>query len=641
MTREDFKSISALVEEDVFKIFPQMKSQNIHQIIIELDKLDSKICELKVFSKELFLKQNHFLKIFWLAHEIPWEFLSKNKFSFANNLFFEIPKDINKLEFELKKIVEYSLSKNKTLFNLSELKKQNIEFLKETTNLEKFSLEKIQIINDLKSQEVTRSKKSRDLVQFIKNLIIIESLEDLLELVRQEFKKFHNILPPIFLTKIDEELGEFYYFQGKQVVLKSVVTPGIKFSDLDPKDEIAKKFLIEFLQRPVSNVLSLPLSYKNKMLGVLFFENQLNAIQMQEFIQTLAERTYPIEVTMDRFLQQDDVNRISLLWAKTFDDLDDPILIVQKNFEIVRSNKAFGGQNGKKCYEVLAGASSPCLGCPLLNEGAENNLITINKKIFEVKSTPFKFSPLKENSNFLHHYRDVTKSKELQGRIIQGEKMAAIGLLAGNIAHELNNPLTGIKSMAELLVSELSNYENIKSDLKEVITAAERCHKIIQNLLDFSKDKTGKSLTLVDLNETIKKTLPLLKTAMRFHNCELNLIDQELKVLANPYLLQQVIFNLVNNACQSMGESGVLSIKTEISNEYAVFSIADDGPGVPLNISKAIFDPFFTTKHKEEGTGLGLSMSLSVIESFNGKLYLNPDVKKGAEFIIELPLAEK
>lgn len=231
----------------------------------------------------------------------------------------------------------------------------------------------------------------------------------------------------------------------------------------------------------------------------------------------------------------------------------------------------------------------------------------------------------------------MTQSVDLQSKVVQGEKMAAVGLLAGNIAHELNNPLTGIYSLAGLILDDLEKETNSYKDLVEVRDAAARCQRIIKDLLEFSSVGAESTTGVVSVNEMISKTLPLLKMAMRTHNCEIVLNDVDLKVECNPQLLQQVIFNLVNNACQAMDEGGKLRVESTMVDGEAQILISDTGPGIPEDIKEFIFDPFFTTKEEGKGTGLGLSMSRSVIERFGGSLSLREGREEGCEFIISLP----
>jgi signal transduction histidine kinase len=224
--------------------------------------------------------------------------------------------------------------------------------------------------------------------------------------------------------------------------------------------------------------------------------------------------------------------------------------------------------------------------------------------------------------------------------------MAAVGLLAGNIAHELNNPLTGIRSLAQVLLAEVPRAEPIHADMAEVEKAALRSQKIIENLLDFSRGGSGREQEVMPLDEIVERTLPMLKTAMREHRVEIDLeAGKGALVRIEPHLMQQVVFNLVNNACQAMREPGTVSIETRLvaaegpEPAAAELCVRDTGIGIPAEIIDSIFEPFFTTKPEGQGTGLGLSMSRQVIHQFGGAIRVASEPGRGAEFTVRLPLA--
>jgi signal transduction histidine kinase len=190
--------------------------------------------------------------------------------------------------------------------------------------------------------------------------------------------------------------------------------------------------------------------------------------------------------------------------------------------------------------------------------------------------------------------------------------------------------------LAQILLTEIPKEAPAHNDLIEVQAAANRSEQIIKNLLEFSS-LHGDTVELVSVRAMISKTMPFLKTALRYHNSFIDLADGDDTVVAEPHLLQQVIFNLVNNACQAMGDEGDLFLTSRILPASIEILVRDSGPGVPREIREAIFTPFFTTKEEGKGTGLGLSMSRSIIEKFGGTLTLNEKIEKGSEFIIRLP----
>jgi len=160
--------------------------------------------------------------------------------------------------------------------------------------------------------------------------------------------------------------------------------------------------------------------------------------------------------------------------------------------------------------------------------------------------------------------------------------------------------------------------------------------------LAFSKGGSDEKQVLISLNEIVRRTLPMLKTAMRDHRCELNLCEEEYQVRVEPHLMQQVVFNLVNNACQAMKAPGTITIETgriedEKGKAWIVLKVKDTGIGIPPEIIDSIFEPFFTTKEEGQGTGLGLSMCQSVIRNFGGDISVKSSRPGGTEFTIRLP----
>ncbi len=237
------------------------------------------------------------------------------------------------------------------------------------------------------------------------------------------------------------------------------------------------------------------------------------------------------------------------------------------------------------------------------------------------------------------YYRDATEERRLQREVIQQEKMAAIGMLAGGVAHEINNPLGGILAFTQLMKRDASGNPSLVSDLDEVERAAVRCKKIVSDLLDFSRSSRDRERTTVDINILIEKIFPFLQREMRSLNVELDSrFDPQLpQVLANPDRLQQVFINLMTNACHAMGKGGVLSISTEQEGDWVLVRVRDTGKGIPQTIRDKIFDPFFTTKEPGKGTGLGLSISYRIVKDHGGEILCHSEEGKGTEFVVRLP----
>ncbi|MBX9768476.1 MAG: HAMP domain-containing histidine kinase, partial [Bdellovibrionales bacterium] len=216
-----------------------------------------------------------------------------------------------------------------------------------------------------------------------------------------------------------------------------------------------------------------------------------------------------------------------------------------------------------------------------------------------------------------------------------------IGLMAGSLAHELNNPLTGLSMMSQLLMKDDQIPPHIKEDLKEIERAAVRCQDTVKNLLKF----TNLELIEEDVVETtwkniVDQTLPLLKIAMRYFNYE-NEVGDVGRIRVNSHLMGQVVFNLVNNACQAMTSDGTLTIGTTSEEGWSSLWIRDTGVGMDQAHVERIFEPFFTTKAKGAGTGIGLSLVQSILQRFGGKIEVASAVGTGSTFKVSLPRVDQ
>ena len=213
--------------------------------------------------------------------------------------------------------------------------------------------------------------------------------------------------------------------------------------------------------------------------------------------------------------------------------------------------------------------------------------MNIDTRLFEVRCFPMdlKLSSGKMSENKVYIYRDITNAKKLYSQVIQNEKMAALGHLAGNITHELNNPLTGMRAMSQIISVEAENHSQLYKDIIEIERALKRCQDVIKNLLEFTATHT--TLDIVELDDLIQKTLSFLKTATRLHKLDIHLNSKGSSVKASSQLIQQVIFNLINNSCQAIkeGGGGEISIETNIINhkgsDFVELRVSDSGPRNP------------------------------------------------------------
>lgn len=232
--------------------------------------------------------------------------------------------------------------------------------------------------------------------------------------------------------------------------------------------------------------------------------------------------------------------------------------------------------------------------------------------------------------------------KELEDvhlQLVQSEKVASIGRMAAGVAHEINNPLSGILMYAELLKEKLTDSRNIQ-DANEIITQTLRCKKIVSDLLQFSRQSVGKISTF-PVEELISACLDLLVNQATFHDIQ---VEKKIQPRMPPMSgdkgqLQQVLTNLFINAADAMGGKGRLDVQAEYDKDRSMFTIriSDTGPGIPQSIRENVFDMFFTTKPVGKGTGLGLSISQNIIKLHGGTIRFDCPPEGGTIFTIEMP----
>jgi two-component system NtrC family sensor kinase len=230
--------------------------------------------------------------------------------------------------------------------------------------------------------------------------------------------------------------------------------------------------------------------------------------------------------------------------------------------------------------------------------------------------------------------------KAAQEQLIQAEKLSALGELISGVAHELNNPLTGVMGYSQLLMTSQAPPE-VKRNLDRINKEAVRCQKIVQNLLAFAR-RHRPERKLVDINDVVRSTLDLRSYQLKVDNIEL-LVDLRPDlphVLADAYQIQQVFINIINNAhhaIQETGRKGSLAVRSRPSPGGVQVEFIDNGPGIPDDKIGKIFDPFFTTKETGRGTGLGLSLSYGIVKEHDGQILVRSEPGQGATFIVELP----
>jgi two-component system NtrC family sensor kinase len=229
--------------------------------------------------------------------------------------------------------------------------------------------------------------------------------------------------------------------------------------------------------------------------------------------------------------------------------------------------------------------------------------------------------------------------KKIHAQLFRSEKLASLGKLAAGVAHEINNPLTGILTNSSLLLEDLEADDPRREDVEVMVKETMRCREIVKRLLDFAR-QTKPHKRLANINALIDTIVLLVRNQTSFRNVTIEKSSSEVlpDLLIDPDQLQQVFINIILNAAEAMTKGGSLTIRTALSpdGQSVVVSFADTGPGIPETLREKIFDPFYTTK--EHGTGLGLSISYGIIEQHGGTISVDSTVGEGSTFIIQLPV---
>ena len=349
------------------------------------------------------------------------------------------------------------------------------------------------------------------------------------------------------------------------------------------------------------------------------------------------------------------VRRSEAEWETAFNALAEGIAVVGPTGAVLRANRALAGLAGlpeselvgRNFGEMILGQPDALAGLIKAAYRGERTAPLVVRPEDSHRVLRLTAAPLAsvEPGSVVILIEDVTEQRLLEAQIIQSDKMASIGQLVSGVAHELNNPLTSIAGLAELLLERPPHPELPREHLRVIHDQAERAGRIVRNLLTFAR-KGVPEKTAVDLREVVARTSLLITYELQLHGIELDtdLSPDATVVEGDRYELQQVLLNLVTNAVQAV--SGLaeehprrITLSTSQTDDgKAVLQVRDTGPGVPSHLVPYLFTPFFTTKAAGEGTGLGLSLSYGLVKAHGGVLEYEAPPHGGAEFRVTLPL---
>ena len=413
-------------------------------------------------------------------------------------------------------------------------------------------------------------------------------------------------------------------------------------------------------------LLVAPLRGLRRALGAIVIEGSmapdLDGAHGDEIVDEIA---WLLSIGVENRQLLDEVVRQGRLLENTFNSLDDSIVVFDNAGRVVQTNEAFAARVGRARTELFEQPIADSIGAEITEWATVESPEAPGGGSNCARTRTFHRTPLGETvvgtvtplvsdqKGLLGRVlvlRDITAQARLESeretlrtRLMQSEKLAALGQFVAGIAHEMNNPLQGVLGHLELIMRHPAA-RSVRADLRGVFREANRAAKIVSNLLAF----TGSRRLVrrrVKVERVLSRTLAARRTALA--RAGITVVRRQTDgpaVLADPLLLQQALMNVLINAEHAIAESGragSIEITTGPSLDgcWMATTVRDTGPGIPSEVLPRIFDPFFTTKEVGQGTGLGLAITYGIVQEHGGSIDAGNAADGGAEITIRLPAA--
>ena len=363
---------------------------------------------------------------------------------------------------------------------------------------------------------------------------------------------------------------------------------------------------------------------------------------------------YVIFKLQETYIVKKTLNEMKVYTSKLLETMDNAVISVDNKGNIKtfnrKSEEIFDKKKeevlNKDCQEVLnLNINGKCLlkECLLEKKNITQEIILdekgLKKKILDL-NTSFLADESGEITGVVAVIRDITEIKDLNEEVARHKRLSALGKLSAGIAHEIRNPLSSIRGLAQFVYNSFSKTDERKEDLNTIIQEVDRLNKLVVQVLDFAKLQKP-NLTRFSLNDLIGKITELFKleTKNKQINFSSELSPDISQIQADEDQVRQILMNVIINAIQAIPKKGEIKIKTEktlLKGEPAIkLMIEDSGIGIPEKDFTQIFDPFFSTK--DEGSGLGLSIVYKLVEAHQGEIKVESQEGEGTKFVIFLP----
>jgi two-component system, NtrC family, sensor kinase len=449
------------------------------------------------------------------------------------------------------------------------------------------------------------------------------------------------------------------------VVLLDVRMPGISgievlslIKTLSPDTEVIiitghgdMNMAVECLRKQASNFLTKPISEE---LMSLSLKRSVEKIalkrKLKQYTTNLETLVREANVELERAYQ---------FRENIIENSPDAIVCVRKGGEIIifnsaaekllnyRKSEVIGRMNISKVYppgvamQIMKDLRSPDYGGQGFVQKREVNLLDRDGNPIPVYISAAIIYEEGREAGSMGVFTDLRDRKELEKQLLRSEKLSSLGKLSAGIAHEINQPLTGVLTFAHLLKKKFQKDDETRRDLEIIIRETTRIKGIVQGILDFSRE-TPMHMHPKKVSDVIERTLQIIVRQQRFVGVELNKeYDPSLpEVVMDENLMEQVFMNIILNAVDAMSGKGVLTIRTHKAGKWVEIGFEDTGAGIPEEIVDKIFDPFFTTKDSSEGTGMGLGLAVSygIVKNHRGDIQVSGRPGRGSIFTVRLPL---
>lgn len=505
--------------------------------------------------------------------------------------------------------------------------------------------EKTQLEKERKDYEISSKKKKQVILDSLPYRIMVVNMDLSVDTVNQTFRKAYDLSREdtigkhcyqlrYQLDKPCKEHGRICYLEDKRddIVLKGLFSTVREFIDDNRETRyeiitIAPIFndegdLVQILEasRDITDRITLE---KDMEKSRTFFENVIRSTVDGIVVVDTKGYVLIFNEGMERLTGYSADEIINEGHLTTFYDMD----TAKENMKKLRSDEY--GSIGKLNPTPLS----------IKTKDGDEIPVTLSASIIKIDGKEIGSVGIFTDMREILQMRKDLEEAHLQ--LVQTEKIASVGRMAAGVAHEINNPLSGVLIYSELLKEDLKNQPEQVKDIQEIIDQTLRCKKIVSEMLEFSRQSVGKTSSF-NLEYLINKCLDLLVNQAIFQDINVTKdIEHFLpEMVGDMGQLQQVFTNLFINAAHAMNSKGSLSIKAEYDKQASLFiiKVSDSGPGIPEDLRSNIFDIFFTTKPVGTGTGLGLSISQNIIKLHGGTISFDCPADGGTTFTIKFPL---